>query len=40
MVVWDNSVARHMAVLNWLDNLRRCLARITPQANRSDETPF
>ncbi|KAK7518525.1 uncharacterized protein IWZ02DRAFT_489369 [Phyllosticta citriasiana] len=40
VVVWDNRVAVHTAILDWDDGARRHLARITPQAERPYETPF
>lgn len=36
VVVWDNRVTAHSALLDWDDGTRRHLARITPQA----EVPF
>ncbi|KAF2101586.1 TauD-domain-containing protein [Rhizodiscina lignyota] len=40
VVVWDNRVTAHSALLDWHDGQRRHLARITPQAERPFETPF
>lgn len=40
VVVWDNRVATHSALVDWKDGQRRHLARITPQAERPYETPF
>ncbi|KAF2016905.1 TauD-domain-containing protein [Aaosphaeria arxii CBS 175.79] len=40
VVVWDNRVTAHSALLDWDDGARRHLARITPQAERPYETPF
>ncbi|KAF2090248.1 TauD-domain-containing protein [Saccharata proteae CBS 121410] len=40
VVVWDNRVTAHTALLDWDDGHRRHLARITPQAERPYETPF
>lgn len=40
VVVWDNRVALHSALIDWKDGQRRHLARITPQAERPFETPF
>ncbi|GME29084.1 Taurine catabolism dioxygenase TauD/TfdA [Neofusicoccum parvum] len=40
VVVWDNRVTAHTAILDWDDGQRRHLARITPQAERPFETPF
>ena len=37
VVVWDNRVAAHSAVLDWTDGQRRHIARITPQAERPTE---
>lgn len=34
VVVWDNRVTAHSALLDWDDGGRRHLARITPQAER------
>lgn len=38
VVVWDNRVAAHSAVLDWTDGQRRHIARITPQAERPTES--
>ncbi|KAF2435857.1 TauD-domain-containing protein [Tothia fuscella] len=40
VVVWDNRVTAHSALLDWEDGQRRHLARITPQAEQPFETPF
>ena len=40
VVVWDNRVTAHSALLDWEDGARRHLARITPQAERPVETEF
>ncbi|KAI0182414.1 TfdA family taurine catabolism dioxygenase TauD [Xylaria flabelliformis] len=40
VVVWDNRVTQHSALLDWQNGQRRHLARITPQAERPFETPF
>lgn len=40
VVVWDNRVALHSALIDWKDGQRRHLARITPQAEKPFETPF
>jgi len=40
VVVWDNRVTAHSAILDWSDGQRRHLARITPQAERPYETEF
>ncbi|MCJ1308597.1 hypothetical protein MMC25_002250 [Agyrium rufum] len=40
VVVWDNRVTCHSAILDWVNGQRRHLARITPQAERPYETPF
>lgn len=40
VVVWDNRVTQHSALVDWKDGQRRHLARITPQAERPYETPF
>jgi len=40
VVVWDNRVTVHSAILDWFDGHRRHLARITPQAEAPYETPF
>ncbi|KAF2665283.1 TauD-domain-containing protein [Microthyrium microscopicum] len=40
VVVWDNRVTAHSALIDWDDGQRRHLARITPQAERPFETPF
>ncbi|KAL1858726.1 hypothetical protein VTK73DRAFT_7812 [Phialemonium thermophilum] len=40
VVVWDNRVTQHSALLDWKSGQRRHLARITPQAERPYETPY
>ncbi|KAJ5084797.1 hypothetical protein NUU61_009376 [Penicillium alfredii] len=40
LVVWDNRVTAHSAVIDWATGERRHLARITPQAERPYETPY
>jgi len=40
VVVWDNRVTAHSAILDWTTGERRHLARITPQAERPYETPY
>ncbi|MCJ1326150.1 hypothetical protein MMC10_002814 [Thelotrema lepadinum] len=40
VIVWDNRVATHSAILDWVNGQRRHLARITPQAEPPKETPF
>ncbi len=40
VVVWDNRVTQHSALVDWKTGERRHLARITPQAERPFETPF
>lgn len=40
VVVWDNRVTQHSALVDWESGQRRHLARITPQAERPFETPF
>lgn len=40
VVVWDNRVTAHTAILDWQDGQRRHLARLTPRAERPFETPF
>ncbi|KAK7955913.1 alpha-ketoglutarate-dependent taurine dioxygenase protein [Apiospora aurea] len=40
VVVWDNRVTQHSALVDWENKQRRHLARITPQAERPYETPF
>lgn len=40
VVVWDNRVTAHSALLDWEDGQRRHLARITPQAEAPYETLF
>ncbi|KAF2719845.1 TauD-domain-containing protein [Polychaeton citri CBS 116435] len=40
VIVWDNRVTAHTAILDWEGLERRHLARLTPQAERPFETPF
>ncbi|KAJ6014261.1 hypothetical protein N7540_008852 [Penicillium herquei] len=40
VVVWDNRVTAHSAIIDWTTGERRHLARITPQAERPYETPY
>ena len=40
VVVWDNRVTQHSALVDWENGQRRHLARITPQAEEPFETPF
>jgi sulfonate dioxygenase len=40
VVVWDNRVTQHSAIVDWATGERRHLARITPQAEVPFETPF
>ncbi|KAL4946309.1 hypothetical protein BDV06DRAFT_208785 [Aspergillus oleicola] len=40
VVVWDNRVTAHSAIVDWTTGERRHLARITPQAERPYETPY
>ena len=40
VVVWDNRVTSHSALVDWKSGQRRHLARITPQAEAPYETPF
>jgi len=40
VVVWDNRVTAHSALVDWHGGQRRHLARITPQAEQPYETPF
>lgn len=40
VVVWDNRVTAHTALVDWKSGERRHLARITPQAEVPFETPF
>ncbi|KAL1297931.1 hypothetical protein AAFC00_006444 [Neodothiora populina] len=40
VIVWDNRVTAHTAILDWQDGQRRHLARLTPRAERPYETPF
>ncbi|KAF3910970.1 hypothetical protein AA313_de0200873 [Arthrobotrys entomopaga] len=40
VVVWDNRVTFHSAILDWFDGHRRHLARITPQAEAPYEAPY
>lgn len=40
VVVWDNRVTQHSALVDWASGERRHLARITPQAEAPYETPY
>ncbi|KAI9053011.1 hypothetical protein LZ554_003281 [Drepanopeziza brunnea f. sp. 'monogermtubi'] len=40
VVVWDNRVTSHSALVDWKTGQRRHLARIAPQAEPPKETPF
>jgi alpha-ketoglutarate-dependent taurine dioxygenase len=40
VVVWDNRVTAHSAIVDWVSGERRHLARITPQAEAPYETPY
>jgi len=40
VVVWDNRVTQHTALVDWTSKERRHLARISPQAEQPYETPF
>ncbi|KFA73627.1 hypothetical protein S40288_02605 [Stachybotrys chartarum IBT 40288] len=40
VVVWDNRVTQHTALIDWKDGQRRHLARITPQTERPYQTPY
>ncbi|OOQ87445.1 Alpha-ketoglutarate-dependent sulfonate dioxygenase [Penicillium brasilianum] len=40
VVIWDNRVTAHSAIIDWTTGERRHLARITPQAERPFETPY
>jgi sulfonate dioxygenase len=40
VVVWDNRVTAHSALVDWKNGQRRHLARIAPQAEAPVETPF
>jgi taurine dioxygenase/sulfonate dioxygenase len=40
VVVWDNRVTCHSAIVDWTTGERRHLARIQPQAERPTETPY
>ncbi|KAM7189296.1 hypothetical protein V8F20_010204 [Naviculisporaceae sp. PSN 640] len=40
VVIWDNRVTQHSALVDWKNGERRHLARITPQGERPFETPF
>lgn len=40
VVVWDNRVTVHSALVDWKSGQRRHLARIAPQAEAPLETPF
>jgi len=40
VVIWDNRVTQHSALVDWKSGERRHLARITPQGEAPFETPF
>lgn len=40
VVVWDNRVTSHSALVDWKSGQRRHLARIAPQAESPTETPY
>ncbi|KAL3478293.1 hypothetical protein BJX99DRAFT_269305 [Aspergillus californicus] len=40
VVIWDNRVTAHTAIVDWTTEELRHLARITPQAERPFETPY
>lgn len=40
VVVWDNRVTSHTAIVDWTDGQRRHIVRLTPQAEKPFETPF
>ncbi|KUM57133.1 hypothetical protein ACN42_g10063 [Penicillium freii] len=40
VVVWDNRVTDHSAIIDWTTGERHHLVRITPQAERPYETPY
>lgn len=40
VVVWDNRVTSHSALVDWKSGQRRHLARIAAQAERPIETPY
>lgn len=40
VVVWDNRVTSHSALVDWKSGQRRHLARIAAQAERPLETPY
>ncbi|KAK3377520.1 hypothetical protein B0H63DRAFT_435692 [Podospora didyma] len=40
VVIWDNRVTQHSALVDWKNGERRHLARITPTGERPVETPF
>ncbi|KAK1831878.1 hypothetical protein QBC39DRAFT_350387 [Podospora conica] len=40
VVVWDNRVTQHSALIDWKNGQRRHLGRITPQAERPFETGY
>lgn len=40
VVVWDNRVTQHSALVDWKNKQRRHLARITPQAEKPFETTY
>ncbi|CAK38041.1 hypothetical protein CBS63078_6710 [Aspergillus niger] len=40
VVVWDNRVTQHTALIDWSDGQRRHIARLAPLAEKPYETPF
>ncbi|KAL2820559.1 hypothetical protein BDW59DRAFT_181409 [Aspergillus cavernicola] len=40
VVVWDNRLTAHSAIMDWSTGERRHLARLTPQAETPFETPY
>ncbi|KAF1808374.1 alpha-ketoglutarate-dependent taurine dioxygenase [Eremomyces bilateralis CBS 781.70] len=40
VVIWDNRVTSHSAIVDWTTGERRLLARITPQGEAPIETPY
>lgn len=40
VVIWDNRVTQHSALVDWDSGDRRHFARITPQAERPFQTPY
>jgi sulfonate dioxygenase len=40
VVVWDNRVTSHSALVDWKSGQRRHLARIAAQAEPPTETPY